>query len=110
MNTTIEMQDIIGEQHIGTSLETPLRKDAFEMSDDHKVELIQQHFKEIMHILGLDLNDDSLKGTPNRVANMYVKEVFSGLNPANKPGIKLFENKYQYNEMLVEKNITLFSY
>jgi GTP cyclohydrolase I len=110
MNTTIETIDIIGEEHIGTSLETPLRKGAFDMTDDRKIELIQQHFKEIMHILGLDLTDDSLKGTPHRVAKMYVKEAFSGLNPSNKPGIKLFENKYQYNEMLVEKNITLFSY
>jgi GTP cyclohydrolase I len=110
MNTIIETLDIIGEEHIGTSVETPLRKDAFEMSDDNKIELIQQHFKEIMHILGLDLTDDSLKGTPHRVAKMYVKEAFSGLDPLNKPGIKLFENKYQYNEMLLEKNITLFSY
>jgi GTP cyclohydrolase I len=106
----IESTDIIGEEHIATSMETPLREDAFEMNDELKIELIQKHFKEIMHILGLDLNDDSLKGTPNRVAKMFVKEVFSGLNPTNKPQVKLFENKYQYNEMLIEKNITLYSY
>lgn len=105
-----EATDIIGEEHIGTSLETPLREDAFEINDELKIELIQKHFKEIMHILGLDLIDDSLKGTPHRVAKMFVKEVFSGLNPANKPEVKLFENKYQYNEMLIEKNITLYSY
>lgn len=101
--------DEIGDNHISTSIETPLRKDAFDLSDDLKMELIEEHFKEIMSILGLDLTDDSLKGTPKRVAKMYVKEVFSGLNPANKPKIALFENKYQYNEMLVEKDIALYS-
>lgn len=100
----------IGDEHVGTSLETPLREDAFEMDDDLKVGLIEKHFREIMHIMGLDLTDDSLKGTPHRVAKMYVKEVFSGLNPLNKPVAKLFENKYKYNEMLVEKNITFFSH
>lgn len=100
----------IGDEHVGTSLDTPLREDAFEIDDDLKVELIEKHFREIMHIMGLDLTDDSLKGTPHRVAKMYVKEVFSGLNPKNKPIAKLFENKYKYNEMLVEKNITFFSH
>lgn len=107
INTTI---DLIGEDHISTSLETPLREDAFDINDDRKIELIQSHFKEIMHILGLDLNDDSLSGTPHRVAKMYVQEIFSGLNPANKPETKLFQNKYEYNEMLIEKDITLYSY
>ncbi|WP_194976908.1 GTP cyclohydrolase I FolE [Aquiflexum lacus] len=101
--------DEIGDEHIGTSLETPLREDAFEMDDDLKIELIEKHFKEIMHVLGLDLSDDSLKGTPRRVAKMYIKEIFSGLDPKNKPDAKLFENKYKYNEMLVEKDITFFS-
>ena len=105
--STVEMID---EDHIGTSLKTPMRKDAFEINDDRKIELIEKHFKEIMHILGLDLKDDSLSGTPYRVAKMYVKEIFSGLNPANKPAVKLFENKYDYNEILIEKNITLYSY
>ena len=100
----------IGEEHVGTSLETPLREDAFEMDDELKIELIEKHFREIMHIMGLDLPDDSLKGTPHRVAKMYVKEVFSGLNPKNKPTAKLFENKYKYNEMLVEKDITFHSH
>lgn len=100
----------LGEEHVGTSLETPLREDAFEMDDALKIELIEKHFKEIMHIMGLDLTDDSLKGTPHRVAKMYVKEVFSGLNPKNKPAAKLFENKYNYKEMLVEKDITFFSH
>ena len=98
------------ENHFNTSIETPLSKNAFLTDDDEKIRMIANHFKSIMHILGLDLNDDSLKQTPNRVAKMYVKEIFSGLNPANKPEVSLFENKYQYNKMLIEKNITLFSY
>ncbi len=99
----------LGDMHVGTSFETPLRPDAFDRDDALKVELISKHFKEIMHILGLDLEDDSLKGTPMRVAKMYVNEIFSGLNPQNAPDIKLFENKYQYNEMLVERNIPFIS-
>src|SRR6187551_98338 len=105
-----EKEDVFGEEHISTSADTPLRKDAFDMSNETKVELIQKHFKEIMHIMGLDLTDDSLRGTPNRVAKMFVNEIFSGLDPANKPDIKLFDNKYKYEEMLIEKNITLYSY
>ena len=104
---TIELRDDIP---VASTLETPLRADAFALSDDLKIELIQKHFGEIMRILGLDLNDDSLKGTPLRVAKMYVKETFAGLNPATKPNTRLFENKYQYKEMLIEKNITLYSY
>ncbi|MES2327968.1 MAG: GTP cyclohydrolase I FolE [Bacteroidota bacterium] len=110
MNTSIEQFDTIDEEHIGSAIDTRLRADAFNIEDDRKIELIQKYFRKIMLVLGLDMNDDSLRGTPQRVAKMYVKEVFCGLDPANKPGIKLFENKYRYNEMLVEKNITLFSY
>lgn len=95
---------------MSASVETPLREDAFALDDELKIELIQKHFTEIMNILGLDLTDDSLSGTPHRVAKMYVKEIFSGLNPANKPEARLFENKYQYSNLLVEKDITLFSY
>ena len=109
MNNTYPTLDIIGDEHIGTSLEAPIRDDAFTICDNEKINLIENHFAEIMQILGLDLTDDSLKGTPHRVAKMYVKEIFSGLNPQNKPGVKLFENKYNYNEMLIEKDITLFS-
>lgn len=101
--------DEIGDEHVGTSAETPMHEHAFDLSDDAKIEKIAAHFSEIMHTLGLDLTDDSLKGTPYRVAKMYVKEIFSGLNPANRPDVKLFENKYKYNEMLVEKDITFFS-
>lgn len=100
----------IGEEHVSSSLETPIREDAFAMTDELKIELIEKHFREIMNILGLDLTDDSLRGTPHRVAKMYVKEVFSGLNPKNKPAAKLFENKFKYNEMLVEKDITFHSH
>jgi GTP cyclohydrolase IA len=99
----------IGDEHIGTGIETPMRADAFELSDEMKIKKIEQHFAQIMEVLGLDLKDDSLRGTPQRVAKMYVKEIFNGLNPANKPKIALFENKYKYNEMLVEKDITFYS-
>lgn len=102
--------DETDDHHYSASTETPLHKDAFLIDDELKVELIEKNFREIMHILGLDLTDDSLKGTPKRVAKMFVKEVFSGLNPANKPDVKLFSNKYAYGEMLVEKDITLFSF
>src|SRR5690606_35698160 len=102
--------DEIGDEHVGTSHRTPLRADAFEMNDEEKIRLIEGHFREIMQVLGLDLTDDSLKGTPKRVAKMYINEVFSGLDPANMPEVKLFKNKYKYNEMLVEKDITLFSH
>ena len=95
---------------MGTSSETPIRPDAFEMDDDLKIELITKHFREIMQVLGLDLDDDSLNGTPKRVAKMYVKEIFKGLNPANKPVMRLFDNKYKYNQMLVEKNILFHSF
>lgn len=99
----------IGDDHIYTGIETPMRDDAFELSDQEKKEKIAVLFKEIMNVMGLDLTDDSLKGTPNRVAKMYIDEIFSGLNPENKPKVALFDNKYQYNQMLVEKNITFYS-
>ena len=110
MNGASQRAWTIGDEHIATSVNSPLREDAFEMNDELKIQLIQKHFKEIMNTMGLDLTDDSLRGTPNRVAKMFVKEIFSGLNPSNKPDVKLFENKYQYNEMLIEKNIALYSY
>jgi GTP cyclohydrolase IA len=99
----------IGDDHLYSSIETPLRPDAFAMDDEDKIELIEKHFRHIMEIMGLDLTDDSLKGTPKRVAKMYIKEVFSGLDPKNKPDIALFENKYNYDQMLVEKDIAVFS-
>jgi GTP cyclohydrolase I len=101
--------DLIGDNHVGTSMETPMREDAFLMSDEQKMVLIENRFREIMDVLGLDLTDDSLRGTPHRVAKMFVKEIFSGLNPENKPKISVFENKFRYGEMLVEKNINLNS-
>lgn len=101
--------DLIGDNHVATSLETPMREDAFALSDEQKVLIIENKFREIMDVLGLDLTDDSLKGTPHRVAKMFVKEIFSGLNPANKPRISVFENKFKYGEMLVEKNINVNS-
>jgi GTP cyclohydrolase I len=99
----------IGDDHLFTGLETPMKADAFKLSDQDKKERIAILFEEIMDVMGLDLTDDSLKGTPKRVAKMYIDEIFSGLNPQNKPKIALFDNKYQYNQMLVEKNITFYS-
>ena len=101
--------DEIGDDHLYTGIDTPLRKDAFALSDKEKMDKIAYHFGEIMHTLGLDLTDDSLKGTPQRVAKMYVQEIFSGLNPTNKPKITLFDNKYKYQQMLVEKDISFYS-
>ncbi len=101
---------VIQEEDLFTGdINTPIREDAFQLDDETKIEIIEDRFRDIMNILGLDLTDDSLKDTPRRVAKMYVKEIFSGLNPANKPSVSLFENKYQYNQMLVEKDITLYS-
>jgi GTP cyclohydrolase IA len=105
----IQIYEEQGDEHISTNMNTPLRADAFALSDNEKIEKIQAHFKSIMEIMGLDLTDDSLRGTPYRVAKMYVQEIFSGLNPANKPSVALFENKYQYNQMLIEKNIEVQS-
>ena len=95
--------------HAISSDDTPLRIDAFELPDEEKIKIISGHFRGIMNTLGLDLQDDSLKNTPQRVAKMFVKEIFSGLDPANKPSATLFENKYSYKQMLVEKNISLYS-
>ncbi len=99
----------IGDNHFFSGLETPLKANAFEITDCGKKDRIASLFKEIMEVMGLDLNDDSLKGTPKRVAKMYIDEIFSGLNPANKPNVTLFDNKYRYNQMLVEKNISFYS-
>ena len=105
----LESFDHIGDNHIGTSADTPIRKDAFRLNADEKIEIIRDDVKHIMETLGLDLSDDSLMGTPNRVAKMFVNEIFSGLDPKNKPKASTFENKYKYGEMLVEKNITVYS-
>jgi GTP cyclohydrolase IA len=99
----------IGDDHLHTGLKTPMKKDAFKISDEEKKQKIEVLFSKIMDVIGLDLTDDSLKGTPKRVAKMYIDEIFSGINPKNKPKVALFENKYKYNQMLVEKNITFYS-
>ncbi len=101
--------DEIGDDHISTGIETPMKPTAFERTDAEKKERIASLFAEIMDVMGLDLTDDSLRGTPDRVAKMYIDEIFSGLNPANKPKVALFDNKYQYQQMLVEKDITFYS-
>ncbi len=106
---SIDNIDLIGDNHVATSIETPMRTDAFDLTDDQKVAAIEDKFRDIMEIMGLDLSDDSLQGTPHRVAKMFIKEIFYGLNPENKPKISVFENKFNYGEMLVEKNINMNS-
>src|SRR5690625_1085336 len=108
--TEPSITDEIGDNHIATSPLTPLRKDAFDLSDEEKIVLIEKHYAAIMETLGLDLSDHSLKGTPHRVAKMYVKEIFGGLNPKNKPVARKFENNYDYMDMVDEKNINVSSF
>ncbi|MEX1062283.1 MAG: GTP cyclohydrolase I FolE [Balneolaceae bacterium] len=111
---SINLNDIsheeVGDDHLTSSIETPMRSDAFDLSDREKIEIIRDHFKAIMVTLGLDTDDESLRGTPYRVAKMYVNEIFSGLNPDNKPVAKKFANKYEYGDMVVEKNIQVTSF
>jgi GTP cyclohydrolase I len=111
MNKTIEKElfELIGDNHQMTSAETPMRPDAFIKTDQQKMSTIEKHFHIIMEEMGLDMTDDSLKGTPHRVAKMFIQEIFSGLNPANKPKISVFENSYHYDNMLVEANISFNS-
>ncbi len=109
MINTKDLQDEIGSNHIATCAENPVRKDAFELTDEEKIAAIKIDVEKILQTIGMDLTDESMKGTPNRVAKMFVQELFSGLNPANKPSASTFENNYKYGEMLVEKNITVYS-
>lgn len=105
----LEFSKDLADHHHSDSEDTPLRSDAFDLSDEKKMAIIEKHFAKIMETLGLDLTDDSLSDTPSRVAKMFVKEIFSGLDPKNKPFVKLFKNKYKYDEMLIEKNIHVSS-
>ena len=109
MTTNDDFQDEIGDNHIASKATNPIRKDAFDITDEQKIEAIKKDVHNILLTLGMDLTDDSLKGTPNRVAKMFVKEIFGGLNPNKKPSSSTFDNNYKYGEMLVEKNITLYS-
>ena len=109
MNSNEELDDQIGNDHISVNATNPLRADAFNLSDDEKIALIKKDVENILHTLGMDLTDGSIKGTPNRVAKMFVKELFGGLHPSKKPSPSTFDNNYQYGEMLVEKNITVYS-
>ena len=104
-----ELHDEMGDNHIASSANNPVREDAFDITDDEKIEKIKKDVENILLTLGMDLTDDSMKGTPNRVAKMFVKEIFGGLNPERKPKASTFDNNYKYGEMLVEKNITLYS-
>ncbi|MBF4491920.1 GTP cyclohydrolase I FolE [Flavobacterium sp. JLP] len=101
--------DEIGDSHFSSNAKNPVRQDAFDLSDDEKIEKIKKDVENILQTLGMDLTDDSIKGTPNRVAKMFVKEIFGGLNPSKQPKASTFENNYKYGEMLVEKNITVYS-
>jgi GTP cyclohydrolase I len=109
MKNGLDIIEEVGDNHMMSSVDTPMRSDAFELSDEEKIAKIELHFEKIMQTLGLDLTDDSLKGTPKRVAKMYVKEIFGGLNPKKAPRASTFDNKYNYKEMLVEKDITVYS-
>jgi GTP cyclohydrolase I len=109
MTNTNDVQDEIGNNHVATSAENPVRKDAFDLTDEEKIASIKIDVERILQTIGMDLTDDSIQGTPNRVAKMFVQELFSGLNPANKPAASTFENNYRYGEMLVEKNIIVYS-
>lgn len=104
-----KINDELGENHIATSANNPIRNDAFTLSDEQKIDIIKKDVENILQTLGMDLTDDSIKGTPNRVAKMFVKEIFGGLNPNKRPKASTFANNYKYGEMLVEKNITLYS-
>ncbi len=108
-NIMIDKIDEMGEDHVGSSAKTPLRADAFDISNEEKRKRIEASVRDILDTLGMDLDDDSIKGTPRRVAKAYVNEIFGGLNPANKPKLSTFDNNYKYGEMLVEKNITVYS-
>ncbi|WP_203255697.1 GTP cyclohydrolase I FolE [Hyunsoonleella ulvae] len=105
----LEEFDAYGDEHIGSSEDTPMRSDAFKLTNEEKIDIIKDDVRHIMETLGLDLTDDSLSGTPNRVAKMFVNEIFGGLDPKRKPSASTFDNKYKYGEMLVEKNITVYS-
>ncbi|MGF1669049.1 MAG: GTP cyclohydrolase I FolE [Balneolaceae bacterium] len=109
-NSNIDMNEELGDNHISTSAVTPLKEDAFDLSDSEKIEIISKHFRKIMETLGLDLRDESLSGTPDRVAKMFVNEIFCGLKPENKPKARKFNNKYEYGNMVVEKNIQVTSF
>lgn len=109
LEKTREEHELKGDDHVPGSSDNPMRPDAFVKDPAEKVCEIETYFARIMETLGLDLEDDSLKGTPYRVAKMYVDELFQGLLPENKPKASVFKNPYKYGEMLVEKNITLYS-
>ena len=108
-NGMVNKMDELGDDHVGSSARTPLRADAFDISNEEKRKRIEASVRDILDTLGMDLEDDSLKGTPRRVAKAYVNEIFSGLNPENRPKLSTFDNNYKYGEMLVEKNITVYS-
>jgi len=108
-NTLFVKESSISSNH-HVRVNNPLRDDAFDIDDNLKIELIAEKFKDIVKILGFDSTNDSIKDTPNRVAKMYVNEIFKGLNPVNKPKIAVFKNEYKYHTPLVELNIPFTSF
>ena len=98
----------VHEHLMSVGVETPVIDNG--LTRKEKIDLIQRNFNEIATTLGLDLNDDSLTDTPKRVAKMYVNEIFWGLDYAAFPKVTVVDNKMQYNEMVVEKGISVQSY
>ncbi len=101
--------DFIENERFKKSFETPMHVDALNLTNEEKIKRIASGFREIMMVLGLDLTDDSLANTPERIAKMFINETFAGLNPENKPSVTLFENNFKYKQMIVEKDITFYS-
>lgn len=98
-----------GDLHNSINPNTPIDVDKVKLPDDEKIEKIEEKIRDILDVLGLDLNDQSIEGTPYRVARMWVKELFFGLKEENKPIVSTFKNDYHYDEMVMAKNIGLHS-
>lgn len=92
---------------VAMGVETPASDPGIDRKD--KIDLIENHFRQIMQVMGLDLNDDSLTETPKRVAKMYVNEIFWGLDYDAFPKCTTVENKMQYDEMVIERNVNVQS-
>lgn len=88
---------------------TPTVESALNVESNIKIQGIEQNFTNIMLLLGLDLNDDSLMDTPKRVAKMFVNEIYWGLQTDNFPKCTVIDNKMGYDEMVIEKDITLMT-
>lgn len=107
--TDPELGRRVEEYLVKQGVNTPTHAQFLNFSDEYKIGFITEYFTHIMDVLGLDITDDSLTDTPKRVAKMYVNEIFWGLKPENFPKCTVIENKMGYDEMVVEKDITLMS-